>query len=264
MELDSLGANAFAVAGSRTIIFTEGALAAMDDSMLAAITLHELAHLNESRSTVRLRTVSTLTWVPLIAVAPATHEFGPLALVGVGGMALLLTRASLRFRRRLEEHADGAAGDASSKDYARALERLGETNLTPVVLRQRGTHPALYDRLTVLGHPPSFPRPAPPPRPPPLGVCLFLVAVALIVGQRLVHDAALRDGNPTEATRLALLAFGGDEEDLLGIATIYEQQGRSVEAGAFRRASEELRRDQADEGSHPRDEAGSHERRTSR
>ena len=76
-------------------------------------------------------------------------------------------RLSNRLSRRMEHQADARAAEAqaSAGVYARALERLYETNLLPAVqASKRTTHPDLYDRMIQAGLNPDYPRPAPPPR----------------------------------------------------------------------------------------------------
>lgn len=47
--------------------------------------------------------------------------------------------------------------------YARALEKLYEANLMPVVGPAKEVHPHLYDRMIAAGVTPDYPRPTPPP-----------------------------------------------------------------------------------------------------
>src|SRR5262245_57240378 len=70
-----------------------------------------------------------------------------------------------RFSRRLEHRADRIARDAQPGEgaYARALARVHEVNLSPVVAPGKGSsHPHLYDRLMAVGAPPDYPRPKAP------------------------------------------------------------------------------------------------------
>jgi hypothetical protein len=61
--------------------------------------------------------------------------------------------------------------------YARALEKMYEANLLPVVMRGKGPiHPHLYDRLTAAGAPPPYPRPKPPRR-----IVLAWVPIILLI-----------------------------------------------------------------------------------
>lgn len=50
--------------------------------------------------------------------------------------------------------------------YARALERLYQTNQMPAVMPRRSNkiHPDLYDRMLAAGVTPDFPKPQPPSR----------------------------------------------------------------------------------------------------
>jgi Zn-dependent protease with chaperone function len=159
-------ANAFAFFLTRRIGVTTGALEALNDEELAAILAHELGHLNEPLG-VRVSRVSGpfLLWM-LAALKPLVGTFG-LVPSAVGSAVVLLSISLVgRMARRMEKRADSVAssheGDAGT--YARALEKLYQFNLAPVVRfkRSRGVHPDLYDRLIASGVTPSYPRPAPP------------------------------------------------------------------------------------------------------
>jgi hypothetical protein len=92
------------------------------------------------------------------------HAFGVL-----GFFLLVLTTMFVPFlyrklSRKLEIRADCIAksNEPDSGAYAQALARLHEDNLAPaVMLKERMTHPNLYDRLLAAGVTPDFPRPAP-------------------------------------------------------------------------------------------------------
>src|SRR5207248_490847 len=121
----------------------------------------------ESRRVLGVRVIAAFSLLP-VAALPAVYEtFGlahVLALFGGWLLAVVLLR---RLGRRMEERADREArvyeGDPGT--YARALEKLYEANVLPVVLRgKRTVHPHLYDRLVAAGTTPAYPRPAAPPR----------------------------------------------------------------------------------------------------
>lgn len=66
----------------------------------------------------------------------------------------------------MEKRADRIAieNQADPAVYARALERLYQTNQMPAVMppRMERPHPDLYDRMLDAGVTPDFPKPAPP------------------------------------------------------------------------------------------------------
>ena len=157
-------AQAFAVPGSRRLLFTERLLQLLSDAEIAAICSHELAHLTERRSDYYKRYLVWLMFLPWIFFKPVVHEFGLM-----GFLLLLFTTVSVPFfyRRashKLETRADLVAqtNEPDPGTYARALVRLYEDNLVPAVqAKERATHPHLYDRLLAASVAPDFPRPAP-------------------------------------------------------------------------------------------------------
>lgn len=167
LELNSPVANALAFPVSGVLIFTTPALDVFDDDELQAVTAHELGHLAES-GVVRLsRALAPYLLVGVVAGIPIGGSFGvwaglaPLAFLVAGSLAMGAVG------RRMEDRSDRFGRDhegIAEGVYARALEKIYETNMIPVVLRGRPVHPHLYDRLTAAGRPPDYPRPASPPR----------------------------------------------------------------------------------------------------
>jgi Zn-dependent protease with chaperone function len=156
-------AQAFALPGSRQLLFTERLLVLCSDDETAAICAHELAHLTESRTARYARSIRMLAFLPWVFFNPLIHEFGALAFYGLVFTTIGIPYLSRSISRKLESRADQMAkaneGDAGT--YARALTRLYEDGLVPAVMaKNRTTHPHLYDRILAAGVTPDFPRPA--------------------------------------------------------------------------------------------------------
>lgn len=161
--LRSPSAQAFAMPGTRKLLFTERLLKLLSDNEVAAICAHELAHLTESKAHRYSRSIQMLIFFPWICFNPLTHAFGSFGFYGLLFTTLGVPRIYRKISRKLESRADEMAkaneGDAGT--YARALAKLYADNLTPAVMaKSRATHPHLYDRLLAAGVTPDFPRPA--------------------------------------------------------------------------------------------------------
>jgi Zn-dependent protease with chaperone function len=158
-------AQALALPATRELIFTERLLEIMSDSELSAICAHEFAHINESKSALIVRIASMFAWYPCIFILPLVHAWGSIGaylLLAVGAFAPKLFGA---FSRKMEQAADSHATSQQTDEgiYARALLRLNEDSLTPVVLQGQGTsHPHTYDRVIAAGITPDFERPEAP------------------------------------------------------------------------------------------------------
>lgn len=160
-------ANAFAEPIHRRIVFTSGALEAMDDRELEAIALHELGHLDDAQSFKQARAILIALLLLLGASRPLFAEFGLAGFLPFLVLAALAVALSSARRRRGEESADRHAHEhvGDPHDYAMALERLYEINLAPAVLGHKlAPHPDLYDRQLAAGYKPAYPRPNPPSR----------------------------------------------------------------------------------------------------
>jgi Zn-dependent protease with chaperone function len=212
-ELTSPNPNAIAWFVPRFVMFTSPLCEILDDEELAAITAHELGHLAEPRGVLLLRILSSFLPVVVAAAIPLGGTFGltaglvPVALLGI---ALVIMP---RLGRRMEEHADRLArefDDGSAVAYARALEKIHEGNLLPVVVPGRHeVHPHLYDRLVAAGAPSAYPRPA-PPRRSVLGLLPAYLLALMCFGQviwALVPDTrqARRYRPRTAAARTSLV-----------------------------------------------------------
>jgi Zn-dependent protease with chaperone function len=188
-------ANAFAFVHDRGIGVTDAALAILDDDELSAVCAHEMAHLGEPGWVRMLRlsfgVLLGLYLSTLIVMLPASRSLSPstvwLVLLGSPVAMIFAWILFLRLAHRMEIRADAMARrpETSAGTYARALEKIYEANLVPVVLgAKRTTHPELYDRLVAAGVTPEYYRPeAPPSGPRQAGMLmLFLGAVAAYFG----------------------------------------------------------------------------------
>jgi Zn-dependent protease with chaperone function len=188
-ELDLPAATAMAFVMQGTIAVTMPALDVLGDDELAAVCAHELAHLSESRAVRMTRAMFMVIAASLVsapaAIQPIINTAGPIAIWWFDA-ALVAFAASVvlyrRLHRRMELRADALARqfEPRSGAYARALEKLYATNLTPVVVStRRHRYPELYDRLVNSGAPPDYPRPAPPPSSPfYLGLLVLFAGVS--------------------------------------------------------------------------------------
>ncbi len=181
-------ANALAYPGARSIGVTDAAMAALCDDELVAVCAHELAHLGEPRWMWAVRFANGFVAGALIA-APAAglvYMRNPLgagqvvAALAAYVLVLVYVRVFVGQYRRMELRADAAtrAAEPAPGAYARALERLYEANLVPLVISSRHhRYPELYDRLVDAGAPPAYPRPGAPPQWP-----LFWGFLSLLAG----------------------------------------------------------------------------------
>jgi Zn-dependent protease with chaperone function len=196
-ELDFAPCNAFALPLSRKIMFSQGALALQDDE-LEAIAGHELGHLDE---TLRIKLVRPLSVVLATAAAFSVPPLPGVSATSVAVFLVLLLGFALvarRARRQGERYADSRAKDEAGV-YARALARIYELGLVPLVLPRPGMHGHLYDRLVAAGQPPLEPRPA-PARMPPYGLRLLLAVPMLLPLLVVVETNDLDPSTTTQAT----------------------------------------------------------------
>ena len=196
-SVDELGlpmANAFAFIAAGSIGATSAALAILTDDELSAVCAHELGHLSEPRWVRMTRLLVSFVVGALIA-APAMIRATVGSFMGAGAFVgalcvpfgcLCFLWLYIRLNRRMEVRADalGRQFEPAPGVYARALEKLYEINLVPVVISKRMTHPDLYDRLVGAGAPPEYERPhAPPGWPRRLGLLTVLVgSIAASIG----------------------------------------------------------------------------------
>jgi Zn-dependent protease with chaperone function len=160
--------NALAFPLTRQLVFTEKLLSTLSDEETKAICAHELGHLNEPRKVLFVRVLVSLAVFPIIFARP----LGSLGNSRVNAYWMLLIEVlilwllGIRLSRRMEKRADKIAAEnqVDAAVYARALERLYETNQAPAVMPRRSNkiHPDLYDRMIAAGVTPDFTKPKPP------------------------------------------------------------------------------------------------------
>jgi Zn-dependent protease with chaperone function len=236
--------NAFAFVYDRGIGVTDAALAVLDDDELDAICAHELAHLAEPGWVKAIRLSFGFFWGLLVAslglLSPMVKSLEPQAVLfifsfGLAGL-LVANGAFLRLVRRMEVRADARASPAEAAPgvYGRALAKIYEMNLVPVVLgAKRRTHPELYDRLVAVGLNPDYPRPAAPPRGPWFAGLLALI-LGSIVGGFVVSDLVARRiprgvFAPESATLWTIGAMGGSYDEF-SVLTEVDRDGGGEDA----------------------------------
>jgi Zn-dependent protease with chaperone function len=223
-------ANAFAFVHDRGIAVSDTALAVLDDDELGAVCAHEMAHLGEPGWVRAIRlSFGFLLGLYLSACCLIRPMIGSLPLsvvwlfiLGAPLVFLLARSLFLRLAHRMEIRADAQAGPAEETPgaYARALVKMYEMNLVPVVLgMKRQTHPELYDRLVALGAGPEYPWPSAPPRGPWRAGFLALV-LGTIAGWYFVTDVVARRlpravFGPGFAALWTTGAVGGTLEEIL-------------------------------------------------
>ncbi len=238
--LPSTAANAFAVPPRQAVVYTERALRELDADELRAIARHEIGHLLEPPRLLRLRRLATFIplCIPLVRVAWETG--GLMAMAVILLLALGMSVGRDRLSRRLERAADAFAGQepeagatGQADDYARALSRIYELNLIPLVLgRGRAAHPDLYDRLVAVGRPPDAPRPrAPSLLPVAVGVLVYGFSMGF--GILLASSVAVR-GRAEQAALAGAALGGGNGQRLSDEAYAAFQRGdRAVAARLY-------------------------------
>ena len=177
-------ANALALPLSGTLVFMDKLLEILTEEEVAAVCAHEIGHLTESWLTLLGRHLGAMAILPLLLLQPAVHQWGAggfliMVLATVGGL-----RLARKLAQRMETRADQIARHAEAGDgvYARALEKIYQTNQVPAVMPGKNmTHPHLYDRMTAAGVIPGFPRPLPPERFNLTGWLLLIASPLLLV-----------------------------------------------------------------------------------
>jgi Zn-dependent protease with chaperone function len=157
-------AQAFALPGQKSLIFTERIVELLPADELASVCAHELGHLSERRREYLQRYFGWAAFLPWLFLRPAVGTLGSGGFLLLALLAVLVPYLSRRVSVALEVRADriAQANETDPGAYARALARLYEDGLIPAVLAQnRATHPHLYDRLVAAGVSPDYPRPKP-------------------------------------------------------------------------------------------------------
>jgi hypothetical protein len=232
------------------LAYTPELLAALDDEEIAAVTAHELAHLSESRLTLLCRLLPVFLFVPVTAVRPFVNDFGPHILAGVIAAIIVGVILAMRLSQGLERRADRHAKERQPQEgvYARALAKIYEANLGPVVEPGKGTtHPHLYDRLVAAGAPPDFPRPRPPSRFRGIlgGVVTLLVLLAAWIGLMVARFSFAPRGGDERAILRSLALGGRSAIDLSDLALVRWRANRLAEAAVLYQAAAEIDPDSA-------------------
>lgn len=182
--------NAFAFPWTRDVAFTVSAMRVLDDAEVRSVAAHELGHL-KGKTSIRWMMFAGLPSLVMIGLAPAAMRSG-LPLVGLGFFLLHVAVARLlaRISRKFEHEADAEAKTGEHEDgvYARALEKIHESNLIPAVIPPNASHPSLYDRMLAAGVAPDFPKPPAPSRTMPM-VLGMLAALLFFAGFRFLELA---------------------------------------------------------------------------
>jgi hypothetical protein len=229
-ELAMGQANAFALPWAKAIVVTRELTAVATREELAAVLEHEIGHLREPRSAVVFRTTTVMV---LLTGAMLLRWMTPLLLGGFVVTIVVIAVAARRFALKMEHHADAHVGHDDAV-YARALEKLYKTNLAPAVMGGRlRSHPDLYDRMISAGHPPAWPRPAPPTSGLPgrlLLLALIALSVAPLVSENFMLDdlskLAEEDGFLERAERTVAMT-GGRGNSLIGVARGLAMNGQN-------------------------------------
>jgi Zn-dependent protease with chaperone function len=178
----SSSCNAVALLWMRTLLFTNILIERLTDAELRGIVAHELAHLDEARSTRLLRVAGLFGIWPCLFIRPLGGLIGSNTLVVLLAWWWLVRRLMEKLAARMEVRADRMAvemDDAQKAAYAAALAKIYEVGLMPAVMPGGGqVHPHLYARMLSAGVTPEFPRPRPAAK---YSILTILVNVAFAV-----------------------------------------------------------------------------------
>jgi Zn-dependent protease with chaperone function len=237
-------ANAIAYPLGGRLAFSSRALEVLDDDELRAVAAHEIGHLREPLAVRCARATMLFALLPLAGSAVVLQRWGLAGLLALVGAIYALALVFRRLATRMEQRADRAAlcGADASPLYARALERLHESNLAPAVASGRPVHPHLYDRLIAAGVPPAWPRPDPPSAKRlwagvAAAVALLVPLATLLTGPPYVFE--IPAAYSERASNLDL-AFGLDARSLLRRALLEDAHARGERAFAFAQAASAL------------------------
>jgi hypothetical protein len=139
--------------------------------------------------------------------------------------------------RRMEARADAAAAGRESESrwaYGRALERIYEANLVPAVLRRKGTHPHLYDRLTACGPHPAYPRPQPPPSRSSRATAIVPVSALVMLVAAAACIPGSRDAEAERDLFVRMALAGGDAEQVGELALLRREAGAAGATALYR------------------------------
>ncbi|MEO0417143.1 MAG: M48 family metalloprotease, partial [Verrucomicrobiota bacterium] len=199
-QVDTWMANAVAFVNHKAVGFTAPALRELTEPEVRAVARHELAHLLEPRSVKIARSLSGLTFLPLVMFKPLMTQFSFFvalitAILGWAILTMLFQRLSRAMEERADQIGEGDGAEAGEpRDYASALVKLYKMNLVPAVISKRpeGSHPELYDRIKSIDDSLDFERPLPPElgRAKALGWIATILALAAAVGLFIFFNAA--------------------------------------------------------------------------
>jgi Zn-dependent protease with chaperone function len=156
--------NAFALPFANTLGITEALLEKFTDDEVENVITHEVSHLNEPVHVRVLRLLRENMFFCLFSMGVVSRVFGlPGVFFFVFAFAFMGGHVG-QVCRLMETRADelGKKFEKNSGDFARAIEKIYELNLMPVSMKQKSTHPDLYDRMLATGITPSYARPGPP------------------------------------------------------------------------------------------------------
>lgn len=226
LVVQSLQTNALAWPAPRLILFTTACRELLNNEELGAVAVHELGHLNEPRPVYWSRILVAYGFVGLALCVPLVGSFGFLAALAPAVVLLVGLFLLKRLARHMEIRSDQLATTHEGEEtgtYARALEKIHEANLIPVVLSsKRQVHPDLYDRLTAAGRTPGYPRPAPPRNPGwSMAPAVVVMAVCVFLGM-LSFETGGRRRSPSEAKAVTAAEEALREGDLEGALAWYQ------------------------------------------
>lgn len=234
-------ANAFAFPLAARLVFSRRCVEVLADAELAAIASHELGHLSEPLSMRVARGAAGFAPLPLAGVVAALESAGLPGAIGVLGLVLALLLLFRVLASRMERRADHVAlhGERSPGSYARALERLYETNLMPAVASGRPLHSHLYDRMLAAGVEPAYPRPDPPSAGRmraalALSIAWLVITATVLAGLPILWRVAAIEH---EGASNLVIALEPGSDALLRRALLEEYRGREAGALAFARAA---------------------------
>lgn len=204
--LTSNAINAVALPGRNIIVVTERMAKEFNEDELEAVVLHEIAHIEESRSVTARRTISTLLLLPLLALRPLLAA-GWVYLVGAVLLIVGVQIASRKVFAAEELRADINANQQSHQStvFGESLLKMHQIGLIPAYVK-RDPHGHLYDRLRLAGVTPDFERLERGPRRFSI-ILAFALAATLILATSIIPAFAVDIYDGKTGSNVAL-AFG--------------------------------------------------------
>lgn len=220
LEMPWTMANAAALPTVQGLVFTDALLREFDDSEIAAVCAHEMAHLTEPARVLRARMASSYVLLPLALTKPVFATFGGLGFLALAFATLFALVFVISRFRPMEERADEAGRRSDPVSYARALEKLYRANLMPATTNGRWkSHPDLYDRLIAAGVEPPYPRPKAPSRTLALTAVVPVLSLAVALLAPMLSARFWVDRAPkSETAALCEVAVSGHPYSLESLA----------------------------------------------